>query len=80
MSNMIMTGTPILAKSGALAAVRKLWQMPTHIQFVQRFTACSLAANVAGGSVYLRRPRAFVNVIDTDLPVTDRMRTSASEP
>jgi hypothetical protein len=78
---MITTGTPILAKSGALAAVRRFWQMPTHVQFVQRFTACSHAANVAGGSVYLRRPRAFVvNVIDTDLPVTDRMRTSASEP
>lgn len=75
------TGTHRFLPLESLAGFGAVW--PEQVGMTVAMPAargCGSAAAFAGSAGYHVRFRTLVNSISHDLPVTDRLRTSASEP
>lgn len=78
MKMFITTGTHRFLPPGFLAVPSAVWpEQAVPMVAMPPAGGRRSAADLAG---YHARFRTFVNPISVDLPVTDRLRTSASEP
>lgn len=75
------TGTRCLPQFGSFAAPSPVWSAQGELQVMMPAAAGGLGIDAIGGRpVYRTRFRSLINQNGIDLPVTHRMRMSASEP
>ncbi|MGH3907796.1 MAG: hypothetical protein ACRDTE_26995 [Pseudonocardiaceae bacterium] len=75
------TGTRCLPQFGSFAVPSAVWHEQRELQVAMPTAADSLGFDAFGGRpVYRTRFHSLINSNGIDLPVTHRMRMSASEP
>lgn len=81
MEIMKTTGTRCLPQFGSFAMPDPIWREQGELQVAMPAAAGGLRIATFGGRpVYRARFRSLINLNGIDLPVTHRMRMSASEP